>query len=127
MANRSHGSGKRASFAQPKAFRIRLNSVSRWSSVGSLASVRDSLGLGGGLTRRLAVARATCMGFVAHRWPRTRQRDLIGAWWLTSTEACPPARPIFRPLVERGTVVIVVGIDPHKNTHTAVAVDTAAR
>jgi transposase len=30
-------------------------------------------------------------------------------------------------LVERGTVVIVVGIDPHKNTHTAVAVDAAAR
>lgn len=43
------------------------------------------------------------------------------------TEACPLAGPSIRPLPRSkgGPVPIVVGIDAHKNTHTAVAVDQA--
>ena len=45
------------------------------------------------------------------------------------TEACPPAGPAIRRwLVERGTQgVIVIGIDPHKKTHTAVAAAESGR
>lgn len=43
------------------------------------------------------------------------------------TEACPLAGPITRPLPrpKEGPLPIVIGIDAHKNTHTAVAVNAA--
>ena len=43
------------------------------------------------------------------------------------TEACPLAGPTTRPLTrsKEGPLPIVIGIDAHKNTHTAVAVDAA--
>ena len=43
------------------------------------------------------------------------------------TEVCPLAGPSIRPLPrpKEGPVPIVVGVDAHKNTHTAVAVDAA--
>src|SRR5213078_556890 len=53
-----------------------------------------------------------------------RQRDLIGAWQDAPTEACPLA-PRQWPPQERGQGVIVIGVDPHKQTHTAAAVDAA--
>ena len=52
------------------------------------------------------------------------QRDLIGAWHDAPTEACPLAAPsVVATSVERGPGVIVIGVDPHKQTHTAVAVE----
>lgn len=52
-----------------------------------------------------------------------RQRDPIGAWLEAPSEACPLA--IRLPAtIAKGDQVIVVGIDPHKNTHTAVAVSS---
>ncbi len=43
------------------------------------------------------------------------------------TEACPLAGPITRPLPrpKEGPLPIVIGIDAHKNTHTAVAINAA--
>jgi transposase len=51
-----------------------------------------------------------------------RQRDLIGAWLDAPTEACPLA-PCQWPPQERGPGVIVIGVDPHKQTHTAAVVE----
>jgi len=63
------------------------------------------------------------MRSVPHRRPRVCRRDLIGAWRGT----CPhsgvstggPTRRGSRP--KGGPGVMVVGIDPHKKSHTAVA------
>src|SRR5439155_8589912 len=54
------------------------------------------------------------------------RRDFIGACF-SPTEACPPVvLPSGVCVQEGGPEVIVVGIDPHKQTHTAVAVDAAS-
>jgi hypothetical protein len=51
-----------------------------------------------------------------------RQRDLIGAWLDAPIEAGPLAVPPFdRQHRKKGDVLIVVGVDPHKATNTAVA------
>src|SRR5712691_3459321 len=53
------------------------------------------------------------------------RRDFIGACF-SPTEACPPVvSPSGRSCPKGGPGVIVIGIDPHKQTHTAVAVDGA--
>src|SRR5262245_3974476 len=54
-----------------------------------------------------------------------RQRDLIGAWQDAPTEACPLALRRRWPPSERRPGVIVIGVDPHKQTHTAAAVEQA--
>jgi Transposase len=46
----------------------------------------------------------------------------MGAWQDAPTEACPLA-PRQWPPQERGPGVIVIGVDPHKQTHTAAAVE----
>lgn len=83
------------------------------------------LGVGGGLTHRLGVGLVglTCTRSVARRRSEERRRDLIGAWLDAPTEACPLAvRPSWPPQ-ERGPGVIVIGVDPHKQSHTAAVVD----
>ena len=51
------------------------------------------------------------------------RRDLIGAWLDVPTEACPPAVLPFVVRPKGGPAMIVVGIDPHKRSHTAAAVE----
>jgi transposase len=59
------------------------------------------------------------------RLPETVERDLIGAWLLASSEACPLAgRPFFLLEARR---MIVIGVDVHKHSLTAVAVDELGR
>ena len=92
-----------------------------------MTDVPVRLGVGGGLTLRLGVGLdgLTCMRSVARRRSEERQCDLIGAWLDAPTEACPLAvRPSWPPQ-ERGPGVIVIGVDPHKQTHTAAAVEAA--
>ena len=38
-------------------------------------------------------------------------------------QECPPRFP--NPRVRRSTVTVMIGIDPHKGSHTAVALDEA--
>jgi hypothetical protein len=84
------------------------------------------LGAGGGLTLSLGVAFGlTVMRFCRPPPSEERQRDLIGAWRNAPTEACPLAIRVGGPPRERGRGVIVIGIDPHKQSHTAVAVAAA--
>jgi transposase len=85
------------------------------------------LGSGGGLTLRLGVGLVglTCIRSVARRRSEERQCDLIGAWLDAPTEACPLAvRPSWPPQ-GRGPGVIVIGVDPHKQSHTAAVVEEA--
>lgn len=44
---------------------------------------------------------------------------------LAPAKACPPTIPSHRMSRRRGTTMIVIGIDPHMKTHTAVALDAA--
>ena len=59
------------------------------------------------------------------RLPETVERDLIGAWQLASIEVCPLAGRPQRLLEARR--MIVIGVDVHKQSVTAVAVDEAGR
>src|SRR2546425_981986 len=81
-------------------------------------------GRGGGLTQYCGVAdEADLIAFCRPPPSEERQRDPIGAWLEAPSEACPLAirLPATNP---KGDQVIVVGVDPHKKTHTAVAVDS---
>src|ERR1700688_3991735 len=64
------------------------------------------------------------MRFAVCRTRRTDRCDLIGARSrVTSTQACPRTALRLQPLSERSRTMVVLGIDAHKRTHTAVAVD----
>src|SRR3954467_7298829 len=81
----------------------------------------------GGLTPDLPVA-SPPTGPRSCRPPRPKgcRRDLIGAWLDAPRECCPPA---IRQTQRWRITVIVVGVDAHKDTHTAAALDalTAAQ
>jgi hypothetical protein len=62
---------------------------------------------------------------VSRRLPETVERDLIGAWQLASSEACPLAGRPFLSLEARR--MIVIEVDVNKHSLTAVAVDEAGR
>src|SRR6185503_17454873 len=57
---------------------------------------------------------------------RAGRRDLIGARRRPSTELCPPTGPgvAYR---EETSSMVVLGVDPHKQTYTVVAVDQTGR
>ena len=60
------------------------------------------------------------------RLPETVERDLIGAWQLPQVRSVrSPVAPFF-PLLE-AMAMIVVGVDVHKYSLTAVAVDEVGR
>jgi len=84
------------------------------------------LAAGGGLTREGVVGlRPDLEAFCRPPPSEECQRDLIGAWLDAPTEACPLALRRRWPPQERGPKVIVIGIDPHMRTHTAVALERA--
>ena len=54
------------------------------------------------------------------------RRGLIGVWPPASTEACPPTGPCNTLRVEGSrTMMVVLGVDAHKRSHTIVACDGA--
>src|SRR5699024_3612200 len=60
---------------------------------------------------------------------RTGRRDLIGAC-SCPTEVCPPTGPTVRPHAdsrEAVTMVVLIGADVHKNSHTFVTVDAVGK
>jgi hypothetical protein len=60
------------------------------------------------------------------RQPQTAQRDLIGAWLRPGIQVCPLGWSGM--LVDGGSgIVVIVGVDAHKRTHTLVAVDDLGR
>ena len=64
------------------------------------------------------------MRSAACRTRRADRSDLIGAWSsTTSTQFCPRTALRLHPTNETSSTMVVVGIDAHKRTHTAVAVD----
>ena len=66
------------------------------------------------------------MRFAARRTRRTGRRSLIGVWPPASTEACSPTGPdITLTKEEIGIMMVVLGTDAHKRSHTVVAVDEA--
>ena len=81
----------------------------------------------GGFARRVvASCGMACMRFAARRTRRTGRRGLIGVWPPASTEACPPTGPCNTLRIEgSGTMMVVLGTDAHKKTHTIVACDQA--
>ena len=58
------------------------------------------------------------------RRPETAERDLIGAWLLPRLRS---VRSPVAPNVEEAIWMIVIGVDVHKQSLTAVAVDEAGR
>lgn len=65
------------------------------------------------------------MRCVPRHLPQVRRRDLIGAWLRGPDQDLSTGGPAVRDATERGLQVIVLGIDPHKTSHTAVAVEAA--
>jgi hypothetical protein len=58
------------------------------------------------------------------RRPETAERDLIGAWQLPRLR---PVRSSVAPTVKEAIPMIVIGVDVHKHSLTAVAVDELGR
>jgi len=58
------------------------------------------------------------------RLPETAERDLIGAWLLPRLRS---VRSPVAPTVEEAVLMIVIGVDVHKQSVTAVAVEEAGR
>jgi transposase len=63
------------------------------------------------------------MRCVPRHLPQVRRCDLIGAWLRGPDQDLSTGGPAVRDTTERGLQVIVLGIDPHKKSHTAVAVE----
>lgn len=63
--------------------------------------------------------------FAARRTRRTGRRSLIGVWPPASTEACPPTGPYDPSKGKVRIMMVVLGTDAHKRSHTIVATDEA--
>ena len=85
----------------------------------------DSVGSGGFAHRLAASFGMAGIRFAARRSRRTGRRGLIGVWPPASTEACPPTGPYDPSKGGVRIMMVVLGTDAHKRSHTIVAADEA--
>jgi hypothetical protein len=67
-----------------------------------------------------------CIRFAARRTHRTGRRDLVGAW-LRRHSGVSADRSGRQPLKGGDQIMVVLGVDAHKRTHTVVAADANGR